>query len=130
VKNREAITALHRAGILFAVTGADQPEDPTGPPPNLPFLEILTEFTNKLLKQDKRVVLTFLDRRITTGMPSSRGEDWQPLLLYRNSLLHGESDALPVTSKRAYGRKRKDPESDHEQDEVLSDQEFPGNLYG
>jgi cohesin complex subunit SA-1/2 len=67
VKNREAITALHRAGILFAVTGADQPEDPTGPPPNLPFLEILTEFTNKLLKQDKRVVLTFLDRRITTG---------------------------------------------------------------
>lgn len=63
-------------------------------------------------------------------MPSSRGEDWQPLLLYRNSLLHGESDTLPVTSKRAYGRKRKDPESDHEQDEVLSDQEFPGNLYG
>lgn len=67
VKNREAITALHRAGILFAVNGADQPEDPTGPPPNLPFLEILTEFTNKLLKQDKRVVMSFLDRRVTTG---------------------------------------------------------------
>ncbi|KAL3283155.1 hypothetical protein HHI36_006308 [Cryptolaemus montrouzieri] len=131
VKNREAITALHRAGILFAVTGTDAPEDPTGPPPNLSFLEILSEFTNKLLKQDKRVVLSFLDRRIHTGMPSSRGEDWQPLLLYRNSLLHGESDALPTTSKRAYGRKRKDPESEPEQDEEhLSDQEFPGCLYG
>lgn len=67
VKNREAITALHRAGILFAVTGAEGSEDPICPPPNLPFLEILCEFTNKLLKQDKRVVLTFLDRRIATG---------------------------------------------------------------
>lgn len=67
MKNREAITALHRAGILFAVSGAENAEDPTGPPPNLPFLEILAEFTNKLLKQDKRVVLTFLDRRVGTG---------------------------------------------------------------
>ncbi|CAG9863575.1 unnamed protein product [Phyllotreta striolata] len=125
VKNREAITALHRAGIIFSVTGAENAEDPTGPPPNLSFLEILTEFTNKLLKQDKRVVMGFLDKRITTGMPSSRGEDWQPLLLYRNSLLHGESDQLPTTSKRAYGRKRhKSPDSDIDEDN-LSDQDFP-----
>ena len=41
-------------------------------------------------------------------MPSSRGEDWQPLLLYRNSLLHGETDQVPVTSKRAYTRRKKD----------------------
>ncbi|KAJ8969947.1 hypothetical protein NQ317_012936 [Molorchus minor] len=35
VKNREAITALHRAGILFAVTGDDnRSDDPTGPPRN------------------------------------------------------------------------------------------------
>lgn len=129
VKNREAITALHRAGILFAVSGSDGIEDPTCPPPNLPFLEIVTEFTNKLLKQDKRVVLTFLDRRITTGMPSSRGEDWQPLLLYRNSLVHGETDTIPTTSKRAYGRKRKDPEDDLEHEDAGSDSEFPGSLY-
>lgn len=56
VRNREAITALHREGILFAVNPLENALDPTGPPPNLPFLEILTEFTNKLLKQDKRVV--------------------------------------------------------------------------
>ncbi|XP_023012703.1 stromal antigen [Leptinotarsa decemlineata] len=132
VKNREAITALHRAGIIFAVTSSENTmEDPTGPPPNLSFLEILTEFTNKLLKQDKRVVMGFLDKRIGTGMPSSRGEDWQPLLLYRNSLLHGETDQLPTTSKRAYGRKRpKSPDSDQDQNDDLSDQEFPGNLYG
>jgi cohesin complex subunit SA-1/2 len=59
VKNREAITALHREGILFSVNPLENSEDPTGPPPNLPFLEILTEFTNKLLKQDKRVVYVY-----------------------------------------------------------------------
>ena len=48
----------------------ENPDDPTGAPPNLPFLEILYEFTNKLLKQDKKVVLDYLDKRIGTGMPS------------------------------------------------------------
>lgn len=57
VKNREAIIALHRAGILFAVTHNNESvDDPTSSPPCLLFLEILNEFTNKLLKQDKRVV--------------------------------------------------------------------------
>ncbi|XP_042863250.1 cohesin subunit SA-2-like isoform X2 [Penaeus japonicus] len=117
VKNREAITALHREGILFAVNPLENPADPTGPPPNLAFLEILTEFTNKLLKQDKRVVLAYLDRRIAAGMPSSRGEDWQPLLMYRNSLVHGEGDQPPQTSKRAYTRKRKHVDDDDDDDE-------------
>lgn len=126
VKNREAITALHREGILFAVfQSPDAPEDPSNPPPNLAFLEILSEFTNKLLKQDKRVVLSFLNKRISAGMPSSRGEDWQPLLQYRNSLVHGESDQPIVTSKRAYGRKKKDAADDEEGDEnANSDEEY------
>ncbi|XP_014259117.1 cohesin subunit SA-2 isoform X2 [Cimex lectularius] len=130
VRNREAITVLHREGILFAVMPGDCVEDPTGPPPNLPFLEILTEFTNKLLKQDKRMVLSYLDRRITMGMPSSRGEDWQPLVLYRSSLVHGETDQPPVTSKRAYTRRKKEIVDDDvggDDDDGTSDTEFmPG----
>ncbi|KAK0092308.1 hypothetical protein PV326_001714 [Microctonus aethiopoides] len=130
VKNREAITALHRSGVLFAITPPDNVElDPTGPPPNLPYLEILAEFTNKLLKQDKRVVLNFLDKRLQAGMPSSRGEDWQPLLLYRNSLLHGETDQVPVTSKRAYTRRKKDQlaeEEEQEEADESSDHELMG----
>lgn len=54
LKNREAITALHREGVLFAVS--ETFDDPASAPPNLPFLEILMEFTNKLLKQDKRMM--------------------------------------------------------------------------
>lgn len=47
-------------------------------------------------------------------MPSSHSEDWQPLINYRNSLLHGESDltAAPViVSKKVYGRKGKKNQS-------------------
>jgi cohesin complex subunit SA-1/2 len=67
---------------------------------------LLNELCIKILI--KICSLTFLDRRIAAGMPSSRGEDWQPLLMYRNSLVHGETDQPPVTSKRAYSRKKKD----------------------
>lgn len=57
IKNREAIISLHRAGILFAVQqNVDTTADPSAPPPRLLFLDILNEFTNKLLKQDKKVV--------------------------------------------------------------------------
>ena len=70
LKNREAVAQLHREGILVSVNPMENNDDPSGPPPNLPFLEILTEFTNKLLKQDKKVVLKYLDQRIGDAMPS------------------------------------------------------------
>lgn len=124
VKNREAITALHRAGIAFAVLewgGADD----TAPPPHLPFLEILAEFTNKLIKQDKRVVLRFLDARIATGLPGW-GEEWQPLLLYRNSLVHADApDTAQPLTRRAYTRRRLQDEEE-ENDNADSDQENQG----
>lgn len=62
-------------------------------------------------------------------MASSRGEDVQPLLLYRNSLLHGETDQIPaVPSKRAYTRKRKDNynEDDDDNDDSDADPDFRG----
>ena len=61
--------------------------------------------------------LNFLDRRISSGIPSSRVEDWQPLLNYRNSLMHGETDQAPVTSKRAYTKRRKEQDANEEDDE-------------
>merc|ERR1712021_315295 len=47
LKNREAVTALHREGILVAVNPLENLDDPAGAPPNLAFLEILTDFTGK-----------------------------------------------------------------------------------
>ena len=57
LKNREAVASLHREGILVAANPLENPREPGGAPPNLAFLEILTEFTGKLLKQDKKVSL-------------------------------------------------------------------------
>lgn len=64
-----------------------------------------------------RFSLGFLDRRASSGIPSSRVEDWQPLLNYRNSLMHGETDQVPVTSKRAYTKRRKEQDANEEEDE-------------
>lgn len=60
------------------------------------------------MKQDKRVVLNYLDKHIQASMPGTRSEDWQPLILYRNSLVHGETEQAPVRAPgRQYrGRKR------------------------
>ncbi|CAG0905951.1 unnamed protein product, partial [Darwinula stevensoni] len=129
VKNREAITAMHREGILFAVSSGDEnpamPADPSSPPNNISFLEILTEFTNKLLKQDKRVVLLYLDKRITVPVPSSRGEDWQALVTYRNSLMQGETDAPAVTHRKAYTRRKRGQREEEEiEDEEGSELDF------
>lgn len=62
-------------------------------------------------------------------MTSSRGDDVQPLLLYRNSLLHGETDQIPVASKRAYTRKRKEhynEDGDEDGDDSDADPDFRG----
>lgn len=59
-KNREAIAAFHREGIHFTFNTIENPDDPMGPPPNIPFLEIISEFSNKLLKQDKKIVYVYL----------------------------------------------------------------------
>ena len=65
------------------------------------FFEIVAEFTSKLPKKDKRVMLQYLDGILT--MTSSGSEEWKPLLLYRNSLANGEKDG-----KRANKRRRRD----------------------
>lgn len=119
IKNREAIASLHRAGIHFALSyPTEQYEDPSSPPPCLLFLEIMCEFTNKLLKQDKKVVLNFLDHRTGGAIPSSRNEDWQPLTQYRTALIHGEEGGNPTSAKKAYSKRKRD---EHDDDEEMDD---------
>ena len=45
-----------REGILFSINPRENPDFAGGPPPNISFLEILIEFSSKLMKQDKKVV--------------------------------------------------------------------------
>ncbi|NWW06711.1 STAG2 protein, partial [Oreocharis arfaki] len=85
VKSRESIAMIHKEGIEFAFQGASG-VDGKCLPPNLSFLVIISEFSNKLLKPDKRLVYSYLQRYITEPLPC-RGDKWQPLVWYRNSLL-------------------------------------------
>ncbi|XP_014368635.1 cohesin subunit SA-2 isoform X2 [Papilio machaon] len=125
VKNREALTALHRAGIAFAaLEGAG-----AGPPPNLLFLEPLSEFSNKLLRQDKRQVLKFLDSRLQPT--SAWREEWSALQTYRGSLLSdAPDDRPPPPARRHYTRRARAGAGHNEEEEgeehADSDQEHPG----
>uniref|UniRef100_A0A8C1G2S9 Cohesin subunit SA n=1 Tax=Cyprinus carpio carpio TaxID=630221 RepID=A0A8C1G2S9_CYPCA len=53
IKTREAVATLHKDGIEFAFK-VPNPKGPEYPPPNLAFLEVLCEFSSKLLRQDKK----------------------------------------------------------------------------
>lgn len=75
--------------------------------------------------------LNFLNKKMLCPLSSRhRNEDWQPLELYKNSLLHGDSETVPAgTNKKNYGRKKKDMEEEHEDLEMdnlsLDDNDFP-----
>ncbi|XP_053403143.1 cohesin subunit SA-1-like [Mercenaria mercenaria] len=128
VKNREAVAAMHRDGILFSINNVD-PNDLSKAPPNISFLEVLCEFTNKLMKQDKKTVLNYLDKQLAGVPPISRNsEDWQALLTYRNSLVQGEHEIHPITLKQAaqkrYGKKRNNTNIDGTLAEESSNQSW------
>ncbi len=76
-----------REGILFSMTPLENPADPALPPPNLAFLEILHEFTSKLMRQDKRVVVAFLDRHMPANIVAGAEDMYMPLFTYRWVLL-------------------------------------------
>ncbi|RMC06709.1 hypothetical protein DUI87_16152 [Hirundo rustica rustica] len=94
VKSRESIAMIHKEGIEFAFHGATGVDGKCFPP-NLSFLLIISEFSNKLLKPDKRLVYSYLQRYITEPL-SCRGDEWQPLVWYRNSLLANEDEESSV----------------------------------
>ncbi|XP_026325154.1 cohesin subunit SA-1 isoform X2 [Hyposmocoma kahamanoa] len=122
VKNREALTALHRAGIAFAALDAPA----AAPGPNLQFLDALAEFSNKLLRQDKRHVLKFLESRFALGAVSW-GEEWAALSSYRASLLADAPDERPPPAKKHYARKQRGHAEEEEGDDNAdSDQDQPG----
>jgi cohesin complex subunit SA-1/2 len=104
VKNREAVAAMHKEGIQFVASSSCYQ-----------FLEILSEFSGKLMKQDKKVVLSYLDSRLRTP-EDLNSDDCASLATYRHGLM-SEADATiqqsrlaasSATSKRGRGaRKRK-----------------------
>uniref|UniRef100_A0A8C7GUN6 Cohesin subunit SA n=1 Tax=Oncorhynchus kisutch TaxID=8019 RepID=A0A8C7GUN6_ONCKI len=98
LKTREAIAMLHKDGIEFAFK-EPSPQGEGNPPLNLVFLDILSEFSSKLLRQDKKTVHLYLERFMTFQMALQREDCWLPLISYRNSLqAGGDDDTMSVIS--------------------------------
>ena len=57
LKNKSSCFCVNfREGILFALNPLQDPNNPGGPPTNLSFLEVISEFSGKLMKSDKKTV--------------------------------------------------------------------------
>ncbi|KAM3934220.1 cohesin subunit SA-2-like [Leptodactylus fuscus] len=85
VKCRESIAMMHKQGIEFAFK--EPATEDSLPPPNLPFLMLISEFSSKLLRADKRLVYGYLQRFVSEQMMLCKGAGWHPLTVYSNSLL-------------------------------------------
>ncbi|KAH8867922.1 Cohesin subunit SA-2 [Schistosoma japonicum] len=95
IKIRESMVAFHSEGIQFCVSRAASTAAATGQPPGIPsnllFLEVVAEFSNKLLRQDKKSIYEYL-RRI---FPNPIGSEWASLHAYRSSLDPDNTDTGP-----------------------------------
>ncbi|XP_069069641.1 cohesin subunit SA-1 [Pleurodeles waltl] len=94
IKTREAVATLHKDGIEFAFKYPN-PKGMEFPPSNLAFLEVLSEFSSKLLRQDKKTVHSYLEKFLNEHMMERREDVWLPLISYRNSLVTGGDDDRP-----------------------------------
>ncbi|TKS66942.1 Cohesin subunit SA-2 SCC3 -like protein 2 [Collichthys lucidus] len=93
-------------GIEFVFQEFSQTPE-TSTPPYLSYLTILSEFSSKLLKPDKRTVFTYLQKHTAEHIVDLREECWQPLIYYRASLLavaEGEDAVSYVSSDRKPNR--------------------------
>ncbi|KAE8285652.1 Cohesin subunit SA-1 SCC3-like protein 1 Stromal antigen 1 [Larimichthys crocea] len=75
---RKPLMALHMDGIRFAFRDPQEGEEQ---PPNAAFLEILSEFSFKMLQQDRTQLAAFLKSECPTAAPS-----WPPVRVYQRSL--------------------------------------------
>lgn len=104
MKFRECVVMIHRSGIDFVFQGFNQTAE-TQTPVFLSYLSILSEFSSKLLKPDKKTMLGYLHKHTAEHIVDLREESWQPLGHYRTSLLaagegedavsHASSDKKP-----------------------------------
>ncbi|KAJ8282531.1 hypothetical protein COCON_G00050500 [Conger conger] len=123
VKSRESLAMIHRDGIEFVFQGFVQKSERHSPP-YVSYLTILSEFSSKLLRPDKKTVYSYLQRYAGEHTVNNRDESWLPLVYYRASLLataDGEdavsfisSDTFKQPSNHSRSPSIKQPPSDGE----------------
>ncbi|XP_050975250.1 cohesin subunit SA-2 [Labeo rohita] len=86
IKSRESLAMIHRDGIEFVFKGFVQQSEKHSPP-YISYLTILSEFSSKLLKPDKKTIYSYLQKFAGEQVINNREECWMPLIYYRASLM-------------------------------------------
>ncbi|KAK4805299.1 hypothetical protein QYF61_005927, partial [Mycteria americana] len=110
LRNRPALLSMHKEGIQFAFQEPPGP-GPGLPPLNLPFLEVLSEFSPRLLHPDKALLLAYLEKMCQERRwLAPRDAPWLSLVTYRNSL-QPQEEGGSVSSRGTAPRPRPPPGS-------------------
>uniref|UniRef100_A0A673KX03 Cohesin subunit SA n=1 Tax=Sinocyclocheilus rhinocerous TaxID=307959 RepID=A0A673KX03_9TELE len=110
IKSRESLAMIHRDGIEFVFKGFVQQSEKHSPP-YISYLTILSEFSSKLLKPDKKTIYSYLQKFAGEQVINNREESWMPLIYYRASLMGTDTIARSGSHARVgqTPRKRKLP---------------------
>uniref|UniRef100_A0A2K5DHE4 Cohesin subunit SA n=1 Tax=Aotus nancymaae TaxID=37293 RepID=A0A2K5DHE4_AOTNA len=104
LQNRDLVVILHKEGIKFSLSELP-PAGSSDQPPNLAFLELLSEFSPRLFHQDKQLLLSYLEKCLK-HISQAPGHPWGPVTTYCHSLSPVENTAetspqvLPRSKKR------------------------------
>ncbi|XP_069804743.1 cohesin subunit SA-3 [Dendropsophus ebraccatus] len=111
VRNREDVLLLHKEGIKFSLR---PPAGAAWSPENVLFLDILSEFSPKLLRQDKASLLQYLEETCQLCIPPEQAvegdETWAPLHAYKKSL-GTDVERSPSTPRTRRTRERRQAHS-------------------
>ncbi|CAO2630275.1 Cohesin subunit SA-3 [Lemmus lemmus] len=119
--NRDLVVLLHKEGIKFSLSELP-PADSSREPPNLAFLELLSEFSPRLFHQDKQLLLSYLEKCLQR-VSKARSHSWGPVTTYCHSLNPVENTAEASPQGPSHSKKKRIEGSCRPQGEELSFQE-------
>ncbi|XP_058425143.1 cohesin subunit SA-3 [Diceros bicornis minor] len=103
LQNRDLMVMLHKEGIKFSLSELP-PAGSSSQPPNLAFLELLSEFSPRLFHLDKQLLLSYLEKCLQQ-VSQAPGHPWGPVTTYCRSLSPVENTA--EASLQGYPRSKK-----------------------
>ncbi|KAL1765233.1 cohesin subunit SA-3 isoform X1, partial [Sigmodon hispidus] len=103
--NRDLVVMLHKEGIKFSLSELP-PADSSREPPNLAFLELLSEFSPRLFHQDKQLLLSYLEKCLQHVSKAPR-HPWGPVTTYCHSLSPVENAAEASPQGPSHSKKRR-----------------------
>nr|KAF6356139.1 stromal antigen 3 [Myotis myotis] len=123
LQNRDLVVMLHKEGIKFSLSELP-PSGSSGQPPNLAFLELLSEFSPRLFHQDKQLLLSYLEKCLQR-VSQAPSHPWGSVTTYCHSLspventTEGSPQGYPHSKKRrlegSSRQHREDISSSHEE---------------